>query len=181
MITIYYAHPRPRHSIANRVLIDAVRDLPGVEVRTLFELYPDFSIDVTAEQRALAATRLVVWQHPVYWYGVPSMLKLWFDEVLAYGWAYGEGGTALEGKDCLWVATTGAGPDSYAAGGEHGHPFDAFVPPIRQTAVFCGMNWLDPLVVHAAHRTAPESLERIAAQYRERLAAYIEAASKKGG
>jgi len=37
------------------------------------------------------AAKLVVWQHPIHWYGMPPLLKLWLDEVLAFGWA----GTSL--------------------------------------------------------------------------------------
>ncbi len=66
---------------------------PGVEVRDLYALYPDYLIDVAAEQAALAPARLVVWQHPIHWYGMPPLMKLWLDEVFAFGWAYGPGGT----------------------------------------------------------------------------------------
>ena len=51
--------------------------------------------------------QLVVWLHPVHWYGMTPLLKLWVDEVLAFGWAYGPGGTALRGKDLWLVASTG--------------------------------------------------------------------------
>jgi glutathione-regulated potassium-efflux system ancillary protein KefF len=173
MITVIYAHPHPARSRAGRVLLDAVRDLPDLAVHSLYDLYPDFSIDVEAEQRALAASRLVVWQHPLYWYSVPALLKLWFERVLAHGWAYGEGGTALRGKDCLWVATTGGPPDWYTAEGPHAYPFDAFAPVIRQTARFCGMNWLDHIVVQGAHRIDEDALAAAACDYRQRLAGYL--------
>ena len=107
MILIIYAHPYPQRSRAGRVLLGAVRDLPDIEVHSLYELYPDFDIDVDAEQAALKRADLVVWMHPIYWYSVPAMLKHWFDVVLLRGWAYGEGGDALQGKHCLWVTTTG--------------------------------------------------------------------------
>jgi glutathione-regulated potassium-efflux system ancillary protein KefF len=173
MITVIYAHPHPLRSRAGRCLLDAVRDLPDLAVHSLYDLYPDFSIDVEAEQRALAASRLVVWQHPLYWYSVPALLKLWFERVLAPGWAYGEGGNALRGKDCLWVATTGGPPDWYTEEGPHAHPFDAFAPVVRQTARFCGMNWLDHIVVQGAHRLSENALAAAARDYRERLAGYL--------
>ena len=175
MITVIYAHPHPRRSRAGRALLDAVRDLPGLAVRSLYNLYPDFSIDVESEQRALAASSLVVWQHPFYWYSVPALLKLWFERVLAHGWAYGEDGTALRGKDCLWVATTGGPPDWYAPEGPHAHPFDAYAPSVRQTARFCGMNWLEPIAVLGAHRLGEARLAAAASAYRERLVRYLEA------
>ena len=88
-------------------MLAAVRDLPDMEVRSLYDLYPDFDIDVATEQAALVRADRVVWLHPVYWYSVPSMLKHWFDVVLLRGFAYGDGGTALAGKPCLWVPTAG--------------------------------------------------------------------------
>ena len=52
----------------------------------------------------------------------------------------------------------------------HGHPFEAFVPAISQTAIFCGMRWAGPpIVVHAAHRVEEAALRDVAAQYRRRL------------
>jgi glutathione-regulated potassium-efflux system ancillary protein KefF len=174
MITLIYAHPHPQRSRAGRVLLDAVRDLPGLTVHSLYDRYPDFSIDVAAEQRALAASRLVVLQHPIYWYTVPALLKLWFERVLAHGWAYGEGGTALAGKDCLWVVTTGGPPEWYTPDGPHAHAFEAFAPVVRQTARFCGMNWLDHIVVPGAHRIAEDALAAAARGYRARLAGYLQ-------
>ena len=169
MICLVYAHPYPDRSRANRVLLDAVKDLPGLELRALFDLYPDFAIDVEAEQQALARARVVVLQHPIYWYGVPGLLKHYFDKVLALGWAYGPGGVALHGKTCLWVATTGAPEQGYSSEGMHRHEFEHFVPPIRQTAQFCGMAWASPLIVHGAHRIDEATLRAHGARYRERL------------
>lgn len=177
MITLIYAHPHPRRSRAGRALLDAVRDLPGLTVHSLYDRYPDFSIDVAAEQRALAASRLLVWQHPIYWYTAPALLKLWFERVLAHGWAYGEGGTALAGKDCLWVATTGGPPEWYTSAGPHAHPFEAFAPVLRQTARYCGMNWLDHIVVQGANRIPEDALAAAARAYRTRLAGYLGTAS----
>lgn len=174
MILIVYAHPHPGHSEANRVLLDAVRDMPGVTVRSLYDAYPDFSIDVAAEQALLRQARLVVWQHPIYWYSVPALQKLWFETVLESGWAYGEGGNALAGKDCLWVTTTGAKAEAYSPQGRHMHDFQTFAPPIAQTARFCAMNWLEPIVVHGAHKVDADTLDGFALQYRQRLRPYLE-------
>jgi glutathione-regulated potassium-efflux system ancillary protein KefF len=55
----------------------------------------------------------------------------------------------------------------------HQHVFEAFVPVMRQTAQFCGMTWLDPLVVHGAHKISHEDLEGWAGSYRARLEALV--------
>ena len=170
MICVIHAHPYLSQSRANRALADAVRTLPEVELRPLYDLYPDFDIDFDAEQQALARARLVVWMHPVYWYSVPALLKHWFDKVLAYGWAYGEGGTALAGKHCLWVPTIGGDEDAYAPAGLHARPFATFVPPIEQTARYCGMQWEPPYIVYGANSIDDEGLAEHAAALMERLA-----------
>jgi glutathione-regulated potassium-efflux system ancillary protein KefF len=166
---VLYAHPYPDRSRAGRVLVEAASDLPSVAVRSLYDLYPDFAIDVEVEQAALLAARVVVWQCPFYWYGIPSLLHLWIEKVLAHGWAYGKGGTAVTGKRVLWVTTTGSPSETYATGGMHGHPFDAYVPSVEQTARFCGMHWEPPIVVHGAHRISEAELGAKAKEYRDRL------------
>jgi glutathione-regulated potassium-efflux system ancillary protein KefF len=171
MIRILYAHPYPRRSRANRVLLDAVRSLPSVQVCSLYDRYPDFSIDVESEQQALLQAETIVWQHPLYWYSVPPLLKLWFDKVLAYGFAYGDGAAVLRGKRCQWVVTSGGDDAAFADGGIHGHPFERFVAPIEQTARFCQMEWLPPLIVHGARRIDDASLLRASQTYRDRLTA----------
>jgi glutathione-regulated potassium-efflux system ancillary protein KefF len=168
-VVLIFAHPYPDRSIANRRLIEAVDHIPGINVRSLYDLYPTFDIDVSAEQAALQQAEVVVLQHPMYWYSVPSLLKHWFDKVLARGFAYGPGGKALWGKRCLWVVTTGGDEQAFGAHGMHGRPFREFTPVLEQTALFCGMSWEEPLVVYGAHRVGEEELALAARAYRERL------------
>jgi glutathione-regulated potassium-efflux system ancillary protein KefF len=174
MALLVYAHPYPDRSRANRALVDAVSDLPGLHVHSLYDLYPDFDIDVSREQELLSEHELLVWQHPMYWYSVPGLMKHWFDKVLVRGWAYGAGGTALHNKRCLWVCTTGGDAGAFTPAGMHAFGFESFVPAIEQTARFCGMNWQEPLVVHAAHRVSMDELRQTALNYRIRLKRLLE-------
>ena len=170
MIVVIHAHPYPSRSRACAALVSAIRDIPAIEIRSLYAMYPDFDIDVAAEQAAVERARLVVWLHPFYWYTAPALQKHWFDAVLTGGWAHGGGGTALQGKDCLWVTTTG--DTEYRAEGAHGHTFEAFVPVIEQTALYCGMHWLEPFVVHNAHALDAAGLREQGARLRARLEAW---------
>jgi glutathione-regulated potassium-efflux system ancillary protein KefF len=180
MVLVIQAHPYPDRSRANRALGKAIEGLEGLEIRSLYDLYPDFSIDVPAEQAALLRASTVVWQHPIYWYTAPALLKLWFEKVLLVGWAYGKGGSALHGKRCLWVTTTGADDRGYSQAGEHRYPFEAFIPVMQQTAQFCGMTWLEPLVVKGAHRISLAELRESAAAYRARLEAIVREEATRG-
>jgi glutathione-regulated potassium-efflux system ancillary protein KefF len=170
-ILLIAAHPQLEHSRATRALMEAAaRADPGrVQVRDLYALYPDYFIDTAAEQALLAEARLLVWLHPVHWYSMPPLLKLWLDEVFAFGWAYGPGGRALAGKD-LWLAASTGGPDnSYRPDGYNRYFFDAFLHPYEQTAALVGMRWLPPLVLHGAHRVDEAVLAAHAELFAERL------------
>lgn len=173
MICVIHAHPYPSRSRVNRALADALATLPDLDLRSLYALYPDFDIDVAAEHKALAGAGLVVWMHPLYWYSAPALLKHWFDKVLEFGWAYGaDGPGALRGKSCLWVPTAGGGEAAFAPGGLHAHPFASFSTPIEQTARFCGMRWEPPHVVLDADDVDEARLVRLAADLRQRIAAW---------
>ncbi len=172
MILVILAHPYPRRSRACAALLDAIRDLPALEVRSLYDLYPDFDVDRAAEQAALERARLVVWLHPVFWYTAPALMKHWFEEVLVRGFAYGPGGAALTGKDVLWAPTAGGDEVAYSEEGRHHHPFEAFAPVVEQTARYCGMNWLAPFVLRGAHEVDAEALAASGRELRSRLEAW---------
>lgn len=169
MALLVYAHPYPDRSRANHALVAAVSDLPGLLLHSLYERYPDFDIDVSREQELLTEHDLIILQHPMYWYSVPGLLKHWFDKVLLRGWAYGGGAQALRNKRCLWVCTTGGDTAAFTPEGMHAFAFESFVPAIEQTARFCGMQWIEPTIVHAAHRVSQAELDRAALDYRKKL------------
>jgi glutathione-regulated potassium-efflux system ancillary protein KefF len=172
MVVVIYAHPYPLRSRACAKLLEAIGDLPSLQVRALYDLYPDFDIDIDAERAALAQASAVVWLHPVYWYSVPSLMKHWIDTVLARGWAYGTGGTALAGKDCLWVATAGGDEeDAQAADGHTYEDFVRFTPVVEQVARYCGMRWLDPCTLEGAAIGSDAALAEAAAALRARVLA----------
>jgi glutathione-regulated potassium-efflux system ancillary protein KefF len=170
-IVVIAAHPQLDQSRATRALMEAAArlDPARVEVRDLYALYPDYFIDVKAEQAALQQAKLVVWLHPVHWYSMPPLMKLWLDEVFSFGWAYGPGGHALTGKD-LWLAASTGGPQSsYRPDGYNRYFFDAFMHPHEQTAALCGMRWLPPLVLHGAHKVQAKELAEHTQLFAQRL------------
>ncbi|MBC7665474.1 MAG: NAD(P)H-dependent oxidoreductase [Caulobacter sp.] len=172
-VLVLVAHPDIARSRVNRALAAQARLLRSgdVEVRDLYALYPDYVIDVEAEQAALAAARTVVWVHPVQWYSMPALLKLWMDEVLAFRWAYGPGGRALVGK-CAWlVVSTGGVGASYLQMAGAADAFERFLAPYRQTAGTVGMRFLDPLVFHGAHRAEAHEVHAHAHGFAQRLIA----------
>jgi glutathione-regulated potassium-efflux system ancillary protein KefF len=177
-ILILFAHLALHRSRINRALIEAIRGLEGMVFHDLLEAYPDFYIDVAREQALLREADLIVFQHPLYWYSTPAILKHWQDVVLTRGYAYGPGGDALHGKDFLQVVSTGGGPETYAPGAAHGRPLAAYLDTFEQMAVFCGMRWLEPLVIQGGHDLGAAEIDAHAQRYRARLTDYRVAASE---
>jgi glutathione-regulated potassium-efflux system ancillary protein KefF len=177
-ILVIVAHPELEQSRANKRLMGAARALQDrapagrIVVRDLYALYPDYLVDVAVEQALLAEARLVVWQQPIHWYGMPPLLKLWVDDVLSFGWAYGPDAVALRGKDLWLVASTGGPEDSYRPDSYNRYFFDAFMPPYEQTAALCGMRFLPPLMLHGAHQASEAEIAAHADIYVNKLADY---------
>lgn len=151
-VLVLFAHPAKQKSRLNVRLAAAARAVPGVTVHELYEAYPDFLVDVPAEQARLAAHDVIVLQHPFFWYSCPALLKEWIDLVLEFGWAYGPGGTQLAGKILLSAITTGGGEHAYSREGHNHFTMRELLAPFCQTADLCGMVWLPPFVVHGAIR-----------------------------
>jgi putative NADPH-quinone reductase len=156
-------------------LADAARTVDGVTVVDLYAEYPTFEIDVDREQRRLLEHDVIVFQHPVYWYSSPAILKEWQDLVLEYGFAYGTEGTALEGKVLVNAVTAGAGRDVYTHQGGYRHELRDFFSPFEQTARLCRMRFLPPFALFAAGRSAADGrLERHRRDYTTLLEALVD-------
>ncbi|GAB4018486.1 NAD(P)H-dependent oxidoreductase [Spirosoma koreense] len=165
-VLIQFAHPALEKSRNNRVLIDAVRDLPFVTVNDLYEAYPDFDIDIDREQELLLQHDYVLLHHPLYWYSAPAITKQWIDLTLEHGWAYGRQGNALVGKKMMNVITTGGPWEAYTLTGFHQFTIRQFLTPFERTATLCKMTYLPPFVVHGTLRITDEAILAAAQQYR---------------
>jgi hypothetical protein len=101
------------------------------------------------QQTLLTSHDVAVFQHPLYWYSVPPLLKQWMDLVLEHGWAYGSTGRALEGK-MLQVATTAGGrAGAYGPDGLNRFTFEECLRPIEATARLCRMSYQAPCLTAA--------------------------------
>ena len=149
-VLIIFAHPALSKSRINIELLNEVRGIEGVTVRDLYEEYPDFLIDVKKEQELLLENDLIIFQHPFYWYSSPAIIKEWEDLVLEFGFAYGPGGIALNGKMMMNAITAGGSFDSYSDKGIHFYKVRDFLKPFEQSSILCGMQYLPPFVVHGA-------------------------------
>lgn len=163
------AHPYLEKSRANRAVVQAVQDVPRITVRRLYDLYPYFNLDVAAEQELLLRHDLIVMQHPLYWYSMPALLKLWVDEVLQSGWAYGPGGDQLRGKQFLLSITAGGAKQGYSPEGSNRFDMETLLSPWNQTVHLCHMKWHTPKILHASIHASAEQLQAHALDVRQAL------------
>jgi len=154
-ILVLFAHPSLERSEVNRDMAKAVTELNGITLVDLYAEYPDFQIDIDREQQRLLEHDVIVFQHPLYWYSTPAILKEWQDLVLEHGFAYGSKGTALHGKIFFNTLTAGGIEAAYQAEGYNHFTIRELLHPIEQTAQLCGMIYLPPFALFGA-RTAVE-------------------------
>lgn len=170
-VLVLFAHPAFHRSRVQRALLEAASTVDGVTVHDVYEAYPDFDIDVPHEQALLTAHDVIVWQHPLFWYSTPAIVKQWEDLVLEHGWAYGREGRALQGKTWLHAVSAGGGEAAYTPEGRNRHTIMQLLAPLAQTARLCGMTWLPPFVVHGTHVLDTTGVKQHAAAYADVLGA----------
>lgn len=143
---IITSHPNLDESIANKTILTQIKKrVEGIEIRYLDQLYPDFKIDVEAEQKALIEADIIVFQHPFYWYSTPALLKHYLDQVFVWGFAYGSNGDKLKGKQFIQSITVGGARESYTPNGYNHFSIEEFVKPMEQTAYLAQLNYHQPI------------------------------------
>ncbi|HLO90775.1 MAG TPA: NAD(P)H-dependent oxidoreductase [Lentimicrobium sp.] len=168
-ILILFAHPRFEHSVVNMALADAAKNVQGVTFHDLYQLYPDYYIDVEAEHNLLIEHDVIVWHHPFYWYSCPPLLKQWIDIVLEYNWAYGHNGNFLKGKYILNAITTGGAVEAYQKEGRNRFTVRELLAPFEQTAFLCKMEYLPPFAIQGTHLIEKNQIEKYALAYADLL------------
>lgn len=139
------------------------------------------SPEVAEEQRKLLWADVVVLQFPFWWYGMPAIMKGWFDRVYAYGFAYGVGphGGAqwgkrfgegiLQGKRAMVAMTVGGRMSHYGPRGVNGTIDDLLWPINHGLLFYPGLTVVPPAVFYEVNRASPDAVETMARAYIERL------------
>jgi NAD(P)H dehydrogenase (quinone) len=115
-----------------------------------------FAEDLRREQQRVGEADLFVFVFPIWWGGVPAILKGWFDRVLAYGFAYRDGRryeTGLfQGRAAVLGMTSGGTRRRFTEGGAYG-PIGQVLWPTQHCMVeYLGLATAEPFVAYAAPR-----------------------------
>ena len=179
-VLIVSGHPRlGDDSLANKTIVEELTSLiPGAVVDQLDELYPDYRIDVAAEQAKLAAADVIVLQYPLWWYGWPSLLQKWVEDVFVRGFSHGSSGTALHGKKLVVSVTTGASQAYYAPDSVD---FNDLLTPAKATCALTGMEFAGSLPLYGvsyANRTDEAARAEMVTRSRDHAARVAELVAK---
>uniref|UniRef100_A0A8C8ZJG5 NAD(P)H dehydrogenase [quinone] 1 n=1 Tax=Prolemur simus TaxID=1328070 RepID=A0A8C8ZJG5_PROSS len=131
------------------------------------------SPDIVAEQKKLEAADLVIFQFPLQWFGVPAILKGWFERVLIGEFAYSYAAMYDKGpfrnKKTLLSITTGGSGSMYSLQGVHGD-MNVILWPIQSgTLHFCGFQVLEPQLTYSIGHTPADARIQILAGWKKRL------------
>ncbi|MBA4395782.1 MAG: NAD(P)H dehydrogenase [Syntrophus sp. (in: bacteria)] len=157
-LLIVYSHPNPKsfcHAILETVTNTLTEKKQAFVVRDLYDLgfdpvlkASDFEAlqsgnipaDIKTEQEHIAAADTMIVIHPVWWTGLPAMIKGYFDRVFSYGFAYSADASGiiklLTGKKTIVFNTQGTPEKIYEQAGM----FDA-LKKTSDTGIygFCGI------------------------------------------
>ncbi|MFV0339762.1 MAG: NAD(P)H-dependent oxidoreductase, partial [Parachlamydiaceae bacterium] len=116
---------------------------------------------------------IIIFQHPLFWYSTPSILKEWQDIVLEHQFAYGRGGDHLKDKHFFHVISMGAGIEQYKNGTLSDTDFNDLFTPTRLMARLTKMHWHPPFVVDGViqHDISSNRLDYVCEEYRRVLIA----------
>lgn len=134
-----------------------------------------FAPDIEREIARLEWCDALILQFPLWWFGMPAILKGWVDRVFASGRVYGGGkwyetGIGASRKRALVSMTTGGPPPMYSGAGLN-PALDAVLLPIHHGVFwFNGFLTLEPFVAWSAARVGDDGRRAYLEAYRARLA-----------
>jgi NAD(P)H dehydrogenase (quinone) len=162
--------------VSDRRNFTTVRD-PNFFKQQQEELYAakhlGFAPEIEVEMQKLERCDLLVFSFPLWWFGLPAILKGWVDRVFAYGRVYGRGrwydkGLG-QGKRAMALVTTGSAKSAYDRKGLHPE-LNAILTPIHHGIFwFNGFSPLQPFVAWAAAHGSDADRKRVLDQWRDRL------------
>jgi NAD(P)H dehydrogenase (quinone) len=155
-------------------LVPARASKQGYETGSLTE-------DVKAEIEKLLWADMLILQFPLWWFGMPAILKGWVDRVYAYGFAYGVGEHndkhwgdrygegMMAGKRAMLIVTAGGWEDHYSARGINGPIDDLLFPITHGTLYYPGFEVLPSFVAYRVDGLDATGFAALAEKLRRRL------------
>jgi len=162
--------------VSDRRNFSTVKD-PDYFKQQIEEIYASevggFAAGIEAELVKAESCDLMIWQFPLWWFGLPAILKGWVDRVFAMGRTYGGdrfyGNGVFRGKRAMLSVTTGGPAAAYVAGGFNGDIHSILRPIHRGMLRFTGWDVLQPNIVYGPVRLSDGERESALNAWANRL------------
>ncbi|MEJ0015292.1 MAG: NAD(P)H-dependent oxidoreductase [Acetobacteraceae bacterium] len=132
-----------------------------------------FAPELEAEMQKLAACELLIFQFPLWWFGLPAILKGWVDRVFANGRFYGGGRVyetgVMRGRRAILSFTTGGPEARFTTDGPHGDVITLLRPIQRGMLYFVGFDVLRPQIGWSASRCTDAERAAMLEAWRQRV------------
>lgn len=164
---IIAAHPTLESSRINRKWLEEAAKYPEqITISSLYEKYPDGTIDIAAEQALVETHDRIILQFPFYWFSSPPMMKQWLDEVLLEGWAFGDDSWLFIGKTIGLAVSTGLRSEDYSPSGDYLHEISTLLLPFEMTARYLQSSYEEPFIEYGVNsRTSDKEIALSAERY----------------
>ncbi len=130
-----------------------------------------FTNSVKDEMNALEHADVLIFNFPLWWFGMPAILKGWVDRILAYGFAYGDthgfyANGRFKGKKAFLCVTTGSPETFYTKEGAHGRSLENILQNINEGILeLVGFDVLQPFIAYAVSHISEEDRIDILKKY----------------
>lgn len=143
-------------------------------------IHNGFAPDIQAEMDKLFWCDALILQFPLWWFGLPAILKGWVDRVFASGGRIYGGGKwydrgVFAGKRAMCSVTIGGPTPIYSGRGLNGPIAEILFPINHGMLYFVGFTVIEPFLVHAPARISDSERREHLVRYCERVLGLVSA------
>jgi glutathione-regulated potassium-efflux system ancillary protein KefG len=168
-ILVNVFHPNLKDSKINKAMMSALNGQKNITVRDVYKEYGSLkftdTIPLEKEKKLLKEHDRIVFQHPIYWYSCPPLMKKWIEDILLDDWAWGKNGTDLKGKEWVHAVSCAGDLNSYRPGDFNGFSLGEYLRPFQQTSVLCGMKFCPTFAIHHVYQLSDDALKKTTRNY----------------
>jgi len=132
-----------------------------------------FADEIETEIAKMEWCDLMIWQFPLWWLGLPAVLKGWVDRVYPLGRVYSKSKSfdngVFKAKKAMLSLTTGGSAEAYKSGAMMGDMMSLLKPMHYGMLRFVGYDVLAPNIVYAPVRMTDEDRKKELLKYSQRL------------
>ncbi|PBZ54984.1 NAD(P)H dehydrogenase [Pseudomonas aeruginosa] len=131
------------------------------------------AVDIQVELDRVKWADLIIFNFPIYWFGMPAIMKGWIDRVFVSGYCYGgkriydRGG--LKGKMAMLAFSLGGQRHMFGPGAVHGELESLLLPIHRGMLAYVGLKVLPPFVAYHVPYISESERHDYLEQYRQQL------------